>query len=109
MNKIHQEWSKHAATYEYQYAPSPIILLPVINRQMYGKPNCNYKQNGQKSMIYKKLKHISYKISANVQKISAKIQKKSEMCKFFLIICYLLRDYAFGKASGSWKCLLHHL
>lgn len=80
MYQIHQERSKHTATYEYQYSPSPIVVPPVINCQMYGKPNCENEQDGEKSMIYEKLKHISYKF------FSAKLQKISEMCKFFLII-----------------------
>ena len=42
-------------------------------------------------MIYKKLKHISYKISANVQKISAKVQQKFDLCKYFLNYLLLLR------------------
>lgn len=55
---------------------------------MYGEPYCENEQYGEKSMIYKELKHISMKFCAKLQNISG-------ICKYlhnYLLLFLLLHS-----------------
>ena len=61
---------------------------------MYSEPYCENEQYGKKSMIYKKLKHIS-------MKFCAKIQLLLEMCK--CLHNYLLLFLRLHSLHNIWQ------